>query len=282
MTAITAIPVFRSRSSRFDPTLVIVVSIVVVLVATAVAGPFFAPYPPNQTDVLDANAAWSGAHWLGTDALGRDILSRALYGARLSLLSPALVVLLASMLAAACALAAAWHGGWVDKLVTRVFDFLFAFPGLLLAVLAVSIFGVGLTAPVIAITLTYVPYIGRVVRVVALRERHSPYIQACSLAGIPAWRIVTRHLVPGLLPMIRAQATVSFGAALTDLAAVSFIGLGVQPPTAEWGVMVAEGQASLINGHPSQSLTAGGLIVLTVVAFNVLGEHLTRREELAR
>jgi len=251
-------------------------------VAMAVAGPFFAPYPPNQTDVLDANAAWSGAHWLGTDALGRDILSRALYGARLSLLSPALVVLLASMLAAACALAAAWHGGWVDKLVTRVFDFLFAFPGLLLAVLAVSIFGVGLTAPVIAITLTYVPYIGRVVRVVALRERHSPYIQACSLAGIPAWRIVTRHLVPGLLPMIRAQATVSFGAALTDLAAVSFIGLGVQPPTAEWGVMVAEGQASLINGHPSQSLTAGGLIVLTVVAFNVLGEHLTRREELAR
>jgi peptide/nickel transport system permease protein len=282
MTAITAIPVFRSRSSTFDPTLVIVVSIVVVLVAMAAAGPFFAPYPPNQTDVLDANAAWSGIHWLGTDALGRDILSRALYGARLSLLSPALVVLLASMLAAACALAAAWHGGWVDQLVTRVFDFLFAFPGLLLAVLAVSVFGVGLTAPVIAITLTYVPYIGRVVRVVALRERHSPYIQACSLAGIPAWRIVTRHLVPGLLPMIRAQATVSFGAALTDLAAVSFIGLGVQPPTAEWGVMVAEGQASLINGHPSQSLTAGGLIVLTVVAFNVLGEHLTRREELAR
>lgn len=282
MTAITAIPLLRSRASAFDPTLVIVVPIVVALVAMAIVGPFFAPYPPSQTDVLDANAAWSSAHWLGTDALGRDILSRALYGARLSLLSPALVVALAAVLAAACALAAAWHGGWVDKLVTRVFDFLFAFPGLLLAVLAVSVFGVGLTAPVIAITLTYVPYIGRVVRVVALRERHSPYVQACSLAGIPAWRIITRHLLPGLLPMIRAQATVSFGAALTDLAAVSFIGLGVQPPTAEWGVMVAEGQASLLNGHPAQSLAAGGLIVLTVVAFNVLGERLTRREELKR
>jgi peptide/nickel transport system permease protein len=282
MTAITAIPLLRSRSSRLDPTLTIVVPIVITLVAVAVAGPFIAPYAPNQTDVLDANAAWSDAHWLGTDALGRDILSRALYGARLSLLSPALVVLLASMLAAACALAAAWHGGWVDKLMTRVFDFLFAFPGLLLAVLAVSVFGVGLGAPVVAITLTYVPYIGRVVRLVALHERHSPYIQACSLAGIPAWRIVTRHLLPGLLPMIRAQATVSFGSALTDLAAVSFIGLGVQPPTAEWGVMVAEGQASLLNGHPAQSLTAGGLIVLTVVAFNVLGERLTRREELRR
>ena len=282
MTAITAVPLFRWRPSTFDPTLAIVVPIVVALVAMAVIGPFVAPYPPSQTNVLDANAAWSGAHWLGTDALGRDILSRALYGARLSLLGPALVVVLAALLAAACALAAAWHGGWVDKLVTRVFDFLFAFPGLLLAVLAVSVFGVGLTAPIIAITLTYVPYIGRVVRAVALRDRHSPYIQACSLAGIPAWRIIIRHLLPGLLPMIRAQATVSFGAALTDLAAVSFIGLEVQPPTAEWGVMVAEGQASLLNGHPAQSLAAGGLIVLTVVVFNILGERLTRREELKR
>jgi peptide/nickel transport system permease protein len=282
MTAVAVLRIPQMRYSRADLTLVVVSSICAALVALAVVGPFFAPYAPQQTDVLNASAPLSADHWLGTDALGRDILSRALYGARLSILGPALVVVSASILASLLALAAAWHGGWFDKLISRAFDFLFGFPGLLLAVLAVSIFGVGLLAPVIAITLTYVPYIGRVVRVVALRERHAPYIQACALAGLPAWRIVAKHLAPSLLPLIRAQATVSFGSALTDLAAVSFIGLGVQPPTPEWGVMVADGQSSLINGHPAESLTAGGLIVLTVVVFNILGERLARREEIAR
>jgi peptide/nickel transport system permease protein len=282
MTAISAVRLPRTDRSRGDITFIVVVSICAALVALAVIGPLIAPYAPQQTDVLNANAPYSPDHWLGTDSLGRDILSRALYGARLSILGPALVVVLASVLASLLALAAAWFGGWVDMVITRAFDFLFGFPGLLLAVLAVSIFGVGLTAPVAAITVTYVPYIGRVVRVVAVRERHAPYIQACELAGLPAWRIVAKHIAPSLLPLIRAQATISFGSALTDLAAVSFIGLGVQPPTAEWGVMVADGQSSLISGYPAESLTAGGLIVLTVVVFNILGERLAQREDTAR
>jgi peptide/nickel transport system permease protein len=256
------------------PSTRVLVTIAGLLVALAVFAPLLATHSPNTVDMASASQNPSSAHWLGTDALGRDIYSRLLYGARISLLGPALIILGATVGGVAVALMCAWHGGWLDRVISRVNDILFAFPGLLLAVLAVAVFGTGLTAPVVALAIAYLPYMMRIVRGVAQRERRLPYVAALEASGMSAWRINVRHLLPNLTPFIIAQATAALGSALMDLAAVSFLGLGVQPPTADWGLMVSDGESSLLAGAPGESLMAGGLIVVTVVVFNLLGDTL--------
>jgi peptide/nickel transport system permease protein len=249
------------------------------VVVLALAGPMLTLWSPAAIDPVNANLLPSSTHWFGTDFLGRDLFTRAVVGARLSLFAPALVVLAATILAITIALACAWCGGWVDATLGRTMDVVFAFPTLLFALIAVSVFGVGITAPVAALAVAYIPYLGRVLRTVALRERNLPYIEALLLAGAPTWRIWLFHLVPALMPYVRAQATIAFGYAIIDLASISFLGLGVQAPTADWGVMVSEAREPLLNGHPQEAIAAGALIVLTVVAFNLLGERLSRRAE---
>ena len=265
------------RLARIDWVVVACASFICLIVAIAVLAPAIAPYDPNQVDILQANEGPSAQHLLGTDSLGRDLLSRLMWGARLSLIGPALIVVIATVAGTAVAIAAAWFGGWFDSVTSRVLDILFAFPGLIFAVLAVALFGPGLLAPVIALSIAYLPYDGRVLRSVAIRERQLPYIQACYVAGLSTMAITGRHLLLNILPFVLVQATLSFGYALVDLAAISYLGLGVAPPTAEWGLMVANGQASILTGHPQEALFAGGLIVATVVAFNLLGDRLATR-----
>ncbi|MFJ9705741.1 ABC transporter permease [Streptomyces sp. NPDC101234] len=267
----------RIRMGRLTPSATALTALATLLVALAVLAPVLATHQPNTVDMAAASQDPSAGHWLGTDALGRDLYSRLLYGARVSLLGPALIITGATAGGVALALLCAWRGGWLDRVVSRINDVLFAFPGLLLAVLAVAVFGPGLTAPVVALAIAYLPYMARIVRGVAVRERRLPYVAALEAAGMSAWRINLRHLLPNLTPFIVAQATAAFGSALIDLAAVSFLGLGVQPPTADWGLMVSEGQSSLLAGAPGQSLMAGGLIVLTVVVFNLLGDTMIAR-----
>ncbi|MER5756748.1 ABC transporter permease [Streptomyces sp. NPDC002088] len=270
----------RRTRRRFDPVLAVTAVLCALLVLLAVLGPFLAPYDPRQTDVLAADTGPSATHPLGTDALGRDILSRALSGATLTLLGPAVVVLAATLGGTALALVMAWYGGRTDTLLNRVLDILLAFPSLLFAILAVGVFGTGLTAPVAALSLAYIPFLARVIRSAAVRQRHLPYVEACLVAGFSTWRINARHLLPALWPLIRAQATIAFASALVDLAAISFIGLGARPPATDWGLMISEGRASLLNGSPQETLVAGALIVLTVVTVNVLGERLAQRAEV--
>jgi peptide/nickel transport system permease protein len=268
-------PVGRRR--RRDWVMVGCGAFIVVIVSMALLAPWLAPYDPNDVDILASYEAPSVSHLLGTDALGRDLLSRLIWGARLSLLGPALIVFIATVVGTTLAILSAWMGGWFDGVTSRVLDILFAFPGLIFAILAVAIFGPGLAAPVIALSIAYLPYDARVLRSVALRERNLPYIQACYVEGLPTRTITARHLLPNILPFVFVQATLSFGYALVDLAAVSYLGLGVAPPTPEWGLMVANGQASILTGHPQESLYAGLMIVLTVVAFNLLGDRLATR-----
>jgi len=249
------------------------------IVLIAIIGPWIAPHSANEGEVLSANLEPSGAHPFGTDSLGRDILSRVLVGARLSLIGPALVILACTVLGTTLAIGSAWFGGSVDKTVARVLDVLFAFPALLFAILAVAVLGEGFWAPVAALSIAYTPYMARIVRSLAVRERNLPYVEACRLSGFSAWRICAAHLLPNVWPIILAQATIGFGGALVDLAAISFLGLGVQPPSNEWGLMVADGRTALLNGWPQEALAAGAMIVITVVAFNVLGERLAAREE---
>ena len=265
------------RLARLDWVAAACAAFIVLIAVIAVLAPWIAPYDPNQVDVVQAYEGPSSQHLLGTDSLGRDLLSRLMYGARLSLIGPALIVVIATVAGTAVAIAAAWFGGWFDGVASRVLDILFAFPGLIFAVLAVALFGPGLAAPVIALSIAYLPYDGRILRSVALRERQLPYIQACYVAGLPTRTITTRHLLPNIMPFVLVQATLSFGYALVDLAAVSYLGLGVAPPTPEWGLMVANGQASILAGHPQESLYAGLMIVTTVVAFNLLGDRLATR-----
>jgi peptide/nickel transport system permease protein len=238
-----------------------------------VFAPVLAPYEPNQGVLLDAFQGPSSAHWLGTDAVGRDILSRLIHGARTSLLGPAAIVGLSLVISLPLGMAAAWYGGAVAFAVTRTLDVVFAIPGLLLAILVVSLFGPGLWAAVIALGVAYVPYVARLIVGATERERRRPYVMTLSIQGHGVPRIVVRHLLPNLAPVIAGQATIAFAYSLIDLAGLSFLGLAVQAPQADWGVLVSD-QDAVLQGHPGQAIAAGAVIVVTVLALFVIGGRL--------
>ncbi|MFF7329567.1 ABC transporter permease subunit [Streptomyces sp. NPDC008150] len=266
-----------ARLARGRGVLIAAGAVVALVVAAAVLAPLLAPYDPGAVDSLAVSRPGSAAHWLGTDDTGRDILSRLLYGARPSLLAPALITVIAGTAGTALAVSAAWLGGWYDRVVSGALDVVFGFPGLVLAVVGAAVFGAGLDIAVATLSIAYLPYIARVVRGAALRERSLPYVSALGMLGMSGRRICLRHLVPNLLPLVLVQATTSFGYTMLDVAAFSFIGLGTQPPTAEWGLMVANGSPGILAGRPEQALFAGLVIVVFVVACNLLGGELSRR-----
>jgi peptide/nickel transport system permease protein len=282
MTAVTHAAAPRRRLTAVHTNLgtggTVAAVVAVLLLLVAVLAPLLAPYDPLDGSVLNAHLAPSGAHLLGTDEAGRDLLSRLLVGARTSLAGPALVVVLTAILGTLLSLLAAWCGGWVDALIGRLLDLLFAFPSLLLAIIVVAIFGGGLLQAAIALAVAYTPYTARVLRSVAFRERVLGYVEAARLQGMHGAVIAARHLLPNMLPQIATGAAINFGFAMIELAAISFLGLGVQPPAPDWGLMVAAGQDSLVQGYPQESLLAGACIVVAVVAFGVIGERLGGRQ----
>ena len=245
----------------------------VLVVLGAILAPLIAPYSPDQINLFATYQGPSAQHLMGTDDLGRDIFSRVLYGARLPLLGAGLIDLISTVLGLVIATIAAWVGGWLDGIVSRTLDVLFAFPGLLLAILAVALFGPGFVAPVIALAIAYTPYMARLIRSVAIRERSKPYIEACIVQGWSGGWICIRHLLPNLLPFVVVQATVSFGYALIDLAALSFLGLGIQPPASDWGLMISQGESALLAHHPEETLFPALMIILTVVSLVTVGER---------
>lgn len=262
------------RLVRSDVVLWTAAAVCVLLLLAAILAPLIAPYSPTATNPLAVNQPPSAQHLLGTDQLGRDILSRLLYGARVSLLGASLIVVLATAAGTSIAITSVWIGGAFDRGMSRILGILFAFPALLVAILAVAIFGTGLVAPVVALAIAYTPYLAQTVRAVARRERALPYVEACRLCGFSGVRVCVRHLLPNITPIIVAQATISFGAALIDLAGISFLGLGVQPPQADWGLMISEGFTPMLSGHPEALLAAGITVIITVLAVNFLGERL--------
>lgn len=269
------IPSLARRAAVREP-LVIASAIVLLGVAVmAVFGSLLAPFAHDALFVGPVSGPPSLQHPLGTDDLGRDILSRILVGTRASVVGPVIVVIVASALGATVGIISAWFGGVVDGISARIIEVIFAIPGLVLAVLAVAMFGKGLIAPVIALSIAYTPIIARLVRASAIQELSKPYIAALRIQGVSSGAICFRHLIPALLPAIFAQATVGFGYAMLDLAAISFLGLGAQPPASDWGVMIANGQPALLTGAPEQSMFPALLVVLTVLAVNVLGARVT-------
>ena len=246
-----------------------VCAVVVVLAGLiALFGSRLALYDPDDSSLRFAFVGRYLDHYLGFDSQGRDLLSRILVGARSSLLGPAVVVLLSMTLGVLVAVASAWRGGKFDTIASASLDVLFAFPAVVLAIIASVVVKPGLGAASVALAVAYTPYIARIIRSAAVRERTRDYVAALEVQGLRASVICVRHIVRNLLPLIVAQGAILFGYAMVDLAAISFIGLGVQPPQADWGVMVAAGQSGVLQGYPMESLSAGLSIVIVVVAVN--------------
>jgi peptide/nickel transport system permease protein len=273
-----AVEVLRApRARRANTTFLVSVGIVAVMTLAAILAPLIAPYPPDQVDLGAVHAGPSAAHWLGTDALGRDLLSRLIYGARTALLGPLLVVLSSTVLGILLGLLAGWRGGWLDAVLGRIFDVVFAFPSLLIAIMAVALFGKGLVAPVIAMSIAYMPFVARLTRSLVTAERSRPYVAAYRVQGFGGGWIAFRRVLPNVTPIVGAQSTLNFGYVLAELAALSFLGLGVQAPTADWGAMINEAQAGLIGGYFLPALVPAVAVVTVVVAVNVIGEELSDR-----
>lgn len=266
------------RRRRRTPALVVASATFLVLVTlAAIFAPLIAPHDPDQTNLLQALAPPSLDHLFGTDSTGRDTLSRVLHGARLSLLAPLAVVILTTIVGAAVGVIAARAGGAVDVVVSRTMDIVFAFPALLLAMLSVAIFGPGLIAPICALAIAYIPFMGRIMRSATLQEQARAYVGSHAVMGFTSMWITMRHILPNILPILLAQATLAFGYAMLDLAALSYLGLGVQPPAADWGSMIAQSQSAVLQGNLWSIVFPSAAVILTVLSVNTLGEWISDR-----
>lgn len=247
---------------------------VLVLVLLAVFSPLIAPFDAeNYFDYDQINAVPSAKHWLGVDPLGRDILSRILSGARLSLAAGFFSVALGGLIGTLLGLLAGYYEGWWDRIVMRISDVLFAFPGILLALGVVAILGSSMVNVVVAVSVFSVPAFARLVRGNTLVLKQMTYIEAVRSIGASDWTIIMRHILPGTISTIVVYFTMRLGTSIIMAASLSFLGMGAQPPTPEWGAMLNEARADMVNA-PHVALFPSLAIFLTVLAFNLLGDGL--------
>jgi peptide/nickel transport system permease protein len=248
-------------------------AIVILAIVVAILGPFLTPYDPASQELPLRLAGPTGAHLFGLDELGRDIFARVLAGARISLLVGLVVVSISSTIGIFFGAVAGYFGGRADEIISRVMDILLAFPGLLLAIALVAVLGPSLTNVVIALSLIgWVGY-ARLVRGQVLRAREFEFVLAARALGAPTSRILLNHVIPTALPAVTVQATLGMGAAILAEAALSFLGLGVQPPTPSWGTMLNGGRAHLLDA-PHLTIFPGIAIAVLVLGFNFLGDGL--------
>ncbi|HKI55716.1 MAG TPA: ABC transporter permease subunit [Trueperaceae bacterium] len=244
-----------------------------VFVLMAVLGPLVSPYDPAQADYLHVNAGISAAHWLGTDNYGRDIFSRTLVGARYSLSIGVLATAFSSLIGSIWGLLAGYLGGWFDALSGRITDIMLAFPGLLLAIGIIAIAGPGFRNVIIATTIFGIPIFARLVRGSALALKERAYIEASEALAASSARIMFLHVLPNILAPILVYITLRIGTVILIAASLSFLGLGVQPPTPEWGAMLSEAQLYLAI-DPLMAIAPGVAISVAVLGFNLLGDGL--------
>jgi peptide/nickel transport system permease protein len=247
--------------------------IVLVTVLAALAGPWLVPSDPAEQVLADRLERPSLRHPFGLDELGRDVLSRVLAGARISLLVGLVVVAASAGIGTILGSTAGYYGGWIDDLISRVIDILMAFPGILLAIALVAVLGPSLMNVVFALaSIGWVGY-ARLVRGQVLRAREFEFVQAARALGAPVPRVIGRHVLPTVMAAVVVQASLGMAGAIIAEASLSFLGLGVQPPTASWGTMLAGGRAHLLDA-PHLTLFPGIAIALLVLGFNFLGDGL--------
>jgi peptide/nickel transport system permease protein len=251
-------------------------TILLVLVAVAITAPLLAPHDPDAIDAKRILAGPTLTHAFGSDALGRDVLSRVLFAFRVSLSVAVGSVVLAFLIGVPLGLVAGYRGGWVDTVIMRPIDMLLALPALLLAVALIAILGPGSLIALLAIAVIYIPILARVVRSSTLVVSVQTYVEAARARGASSRRILARHVLPNAIGPAIVQATVLMGFALQIEAALSFLGLGAQPPTPSLGVMLADGR-DVLTRAPWVEIFPGLAIAVTVLAFNLIGDGLRRR-----
>lgn len=247
--------------------------LVFLTVIVAVLAPVLAPYDPEVQSLMERRAHPSLQHPFGQDIYGRDMLSRIIYGARTTLIAGVLCVLMSGIIGSFLGLYAGYYGGFVSSLIMRVMDLMMSFPVFLLAILIVSVLGPGLVNAVIAVAITTIPSYARVVRSSALALKNAPYVEAARAMGAKNGRIMLQHILPNAAASIIVMSTTGVASAIISTSALGFIGLGAQPPTAEWGLMLNEGR-SFITSDPHLCMIPGLAIVLLVLGFNLFGDGL--------
>ncbi len=261
------------RRFRHHTPAMIGLGIIVTFVLLAVLAPLISPYDPNDQDLAAAIQGPSGSHWLGTDQLGRDIATRLMYGARISLMIGVLAVAIGLVIGVPLGMIAGYYGGWADLAISRLADMMFAFTSILLALTLVAVLGVSLQNVIVAVGISVIPVIIRLVRSSVLSLREEPYVEAARALGAGNGRIIVRHVFRNSLTPVLVHGTLSIGVSILLAAGLGFLGLGVQSPTAEWGTMLGEGRQFIFSA-PHLTTFPGIAIFLAILAFNLLGDGL--------
>ena len=257
----------RNRGAVFG------LAVLVVVVLLSVLAPVISPHDPLAQGVGTPLQAPSRAHWAGTDSFGRDVLSRIIHGARIALVVGVVSVVLAMVVGVSLGLVAGYYGGWLDIVIMRLMDGLFAFPIIILAIAMMAIMGFGVTNVIIAVAVGFVAPFARVTRADVLAVKEEPYIEAARLAGVAGPAIIVGHVLPNVLAPIIVQAALRVSGAIITEAGLSFLGLGPPPPTPVWGSMIAEGRNFIVMA-PHISTIPGVALMVTIVGLNLLGDGL--------
>ena len=271
--AAQAAPRSRAQWLLARPRVMVFGGLVLLMAFIGLLAPVLAPYDPVQTRPADALQAPSAAHWLGTDGLGRDTFSRVVYGARISMTVAVIAVSIALFGGVSLGLVAGFWGGFVDDLFGRIVDAMLAFPGVLLAIAITSALGPSLRNAMVAVGIIGVPTYFRLTRGQVLQTREQDFVTAATVLGASRWRILTRHVLPNIVNPLIVAASIASSGAILSLAALSFIGIGAQPPQAEWGSMIFAATGYL-NRAPWLAFGPGVAIFITVFSFYMLGDAL--------
>lgn len=247
--------------------------IIVLLLLVAIFAPMLAPYDPYEQNILSRYKSPSAQHILGTDEMGRDILSRIIYGSRISLQVGLFAVLMALVIGVGLGLIAGYYGGKLDMIIMRFMDIMLAFPSILLAIGIVAILGPQLKNAMLAIGIINIPRFARIIRSSIISIKESEYISAAKALGAGDARIIFKHLLPNAMAPLIVQTTLSIATAILEAAALSFLGLGAQPPSPEWGAMLSDARSSLQKA-PWVATFPGLAIIFGVLGFNLLGDGL--------
>ena len=265
-------PGFGSRAWR-HPSFVLGGLLVLLFIGSAALSLVWTPWPATEIDVPNKLALPSAQHWLGTDSLGRDIVSQLLVGARTSIGVGVVAVLIGLVCGVALGCLAAARRGWVEEAVMRLSDFTFAFPALLSAIMLGAIYGPGLLTGIVAIGIFNIPVFARTARASANAVWSREYVLAARAAGAGPWRITLDHVLPNIASVLIVQSTVQFATAILAEAALSYLGLGTQPPTPSWGRMLNEAQNQMFQA-PQLAVWPGAAIALAVLGLNLMGDGL--------
>jgi len=257
-----------------NPVTAFAFALLILIVFAALFGPVLVPHDPLASDTASALKPPSARHWFGTDQLGRDIFSRVIVATRLDLFIAVASVVLVFLMGGLAGVAAGYFGGWTDRIVGRIADTIMAFPLFVLAMGIVAALGNTVQNIILATAIVNFPLYARVARAEANVRREAGFVQAARLSGNSELRIVLGHVLPNIMPIMIVQMSLTMGYAILNAAGLSFIGLGVRPPTAEWGIMVAEGASFMVSGEWWIALFPGLALMVAVFCFNLLGDGL--------